>query len=992
MLCDSPNFVIESSVRIEKTEYNNEMPSNRISGIPLSSSNINETNFSNLSFSSSYTSTSLTNDYSPCQNRVKISKHPNIHHHPTIHPHSRHQRTLLNNLANHQKINTNCVKMPENNLIVNNNYVENVNFNDDDDLSDNIFDNNNDDHIKERKEIENDIKIIQGAINDLNNEIFKDQSNYRRPPSEYLDVYNELTQQLHFLQEKKENLELRQNIDNSKSLEQDDDKNSLTPPSRDSPDLTDEYSKSRIPRLKLDNSSSSLKYVQTPTTPTSPLTQIFPISPTNLQSDAFVMPQTNSLVSLLPTSSTNPNLSSVSTSNFLNLNNSNQNSRSFNEISDVSQNSLSPLSSHVGTPTTSSLSSNSSSPFLRIFIGSSTAVVEKKPVPLRDVVSSKLKNRNLEINKCIAYIKDLNFKIDWDIEVNKLKADNIVVAEISDEIRHSFEKKTLTLRSCDSCKKRILLNVYACTKCYYVMCRRNECRTKSEQVVCALRKISSSNSLVGSMYALSKPELDYLGRPESPSRDSNNISQQILPVNQLKDTARPVPKSPSTMSKLTVSNNIYGTMPRNQYLKSNASNIDEISGSVNQESGSVLSSMNAKSLISDSKIEPKVNRPIKQNKPSRRDSFNSWEIPFKQINIDMNKKVGSGSFGIVHQGRDFYHGIVAVKFLNVQNPTPNQSNAFRNEVAILKSTRHDNILLFIGCILKPYMALVTEWCPGSSLYRHIHVEEEQWDMTQLIDIAKQTSIGMEYLHARDILHRDLKSNNIFLIPKEQNQIQRLNNFNSSNYDYLSELDTQKWTVKIGDFGLATVKSTWTQSTVRTNQPTGSILWMAPEVIKQKVNDPYTQKSDVYSYSVVLYELFTGSLPYQHKEQNMILFLVGSGRLRPNPDDCRSDTPSEIKELIKICSDYDRDKRLDFVQINEKFKKIKMLKLKLRLQRAKSVPNVSFNQLSSHLSGLYEEDFYPTTPQLELKQQLNLPSIFSSNSIYLSETSQLITNL
>ena len=119
--------------------------------------------------------------------------------------------------------------------------------------------------------------------------------------------------------------------------------------------------------------------------------------------------------------------------------------------------------------------------------------------------------------------------------MSKLRADNIVVAEISDEIRHSFEKKTLTLRSCDSCKKRILLNVYACTKCYYVMCRRNECRTKSEQFVCALRKINSSSSLVGSTYALSKPDVDFLGRSESPIRDASiNISQQILPVNQLK--------------------------------------------------------------------------------------------------------------------------------------------------------------------------------------------------------------------------------------------------------------------------------------------------------------------------------------------------------------------------------------------------------------------------------------------------------------------------
>lgn len=87
----------------------------------------------------------------------------------------------------------------------------------------------------------------------------------------------------------------------------------------------------------------------------------------------------------------------------------------------------------------------------------------------------------------------------------------------------------------------------------------------------------------------------------------------------------------------------------------------------------------------------------------------------------------------------------------------------------------------------------------------------------------------------------------------------------------------EWTVKIGDFGLATVKSMDTEDTNNVNhssnkRPTGSVLWMAPEVINQKVNDPYTHKSDVYSFAVVLYELVTSSLPFQNfhsKEPNMV---------------------------------------------------------------------------------------------------------------------------
>lgn len=236
-------------------------------------------------------------------------------------------------------------------------------------------------------------------------------------------------------------------------------------------------------------------------------------------------------------------------------------------------------------------------------------------------------------------------------------------------------------------------------------------------------------------------------------------------------------------------------------------------------------------------------------------------------------------------------------------------------MAILKATRHDNILLFIGCILHPYFAIVTEWCPGSSLYRHLHVEEVDWDVKELVNIAKQTATGMEYLHARDILHRDLKSNNIFLIPKEKTNIQGFRNAGAADlYELNEDRMIEKWTVKIGDFGLATVKSNWNKSSFKSNQPTGSILWMAPEVITQRVSDPYSQRSDVYSFGVVLYELFTGNLPYMKKEQSMIIFLVGSGRLKPNPDDVRNTTPIKIKELIKICCEHDRKLRPDFEQV------------------------------------------------------------------------------
>lgn len=173
--------------------------------------------------------------------------------------------------------------------------------------------------------------------------------------------------------------------------------------------------------------------------------------------------------------------------------------------------------------------------------------------------------------------------------------------------------------------------------------------------------------------------------------------------------------------------------------------------------------------------------------------FSFQNIQAEEILI--GPRIGSGSFGTVY--RAHWHGPVAVKTLNVKTPSPAQLQAFKNEVAMLKKTRHCNILLFMGCVSKASLAIVTQWCEGSSLYKHIHVNETKFKLNTLIDIGRQVAQGMDYLHAKNIIHRDLKSNNIFL------------------HEDLS--------VKIGDFGLATAKARWSGEK-QANQPTGSVLW------------------------------------------------------------------------------------------------------------------------------------------------------------------------
>lgn len=330
--------------------------------------------------------------------------------------------------------------------------------------------------------------------------------------------------------------------------------------------------------------------------------------------------------------------------------------------------------------------------------------------------------------------------------------------------------------------------------------------------------------------------------------------------------------SPSTQSPLQTPTT---KAPLQTSLSSNDSGVGSSRPSVTSYHSSTLPSQRRRQRLSSED---------KRTKLRHRDSSDVWEIPYNEMEV--GERIGSGSFGTVYKGR--WHGPVAVKKLNVSNPTEQQMQAFKNEVAVLMKTRHANILLFMGWTSKPQLTIVTQWCDGSTLFRHIHVMEIKFEMYKIIDICRQTAQGMDYLHAKQIIHRDLKSNNIFL------------------HDDL--------TVKIGDFGLATVKTLW-DGNEKVRQPTGSILWMAPEVVRMEESDPYSFYCDVYSFGVVIYELITGQLPYPHvQERDQILFMVGCGFLRPDPSIARKDTPKTFKQLCIKCCQFKKDDRPLFHQI------------------------------------------------------------------------------
>ncbi|CAJ0569062.1 unnamed protein product, partial [Mesorhabditis spiculigera] len=111
------------------------------------------------------------------------------------------------------------------------------------------------------------------------------------------------------------------------------------------------------------------------------------------------------------------------------------------------------------------------------------------------------------------------------------------------------------------------------------------------------------------------------------------------------------------------------------------------------------------------------------------------------------------------------------------------------------------------------------------------------------------------------------------------------------------------------------------------QPTGSILWMAPEVIRMQDPNPYTYKSDVYAFGIVMYEVLAGLLPYSHiNSRDQILFMVGRGFLRPDSSKIRPDCPRALKELMDRCIKFDRNDRPGFNDVSDSLQEIALPKL------------------------------------------------------------------
>ncbi|KAJ8907861.1 hypothetical protein NDN08_007965 [Rhodosorus marinus] len=304
--------------------------------------------------------------------------------------------------------------------------------------------------------------------------------------------------------------------------------------------------------------------------------------------------------------------------------------------------------------------------------------------------------------------------------------------------------------------------------------------------------------------------------------------------------------------------------------------------------------------------------------------------------LKWNKVIGSGAFATVWNA-EWLHMPVAVKVLHGEmhnlgamdavagseertsdvaeyGPDENSRRDFLREIEVLTQLRHPNVLLCMGACVsvgKP-LCIVTELYNGGSLHELLHgPNKKELEVEQFLDLGVEVARGMLYLHSSTptILHRDLKASNI-LVDK-----------------HLSHC-------VICDFGLSRLVELGNINPSVHGAPDarGTPYTMAPEVMD---GAPYTTAADVYSFGVILWELWTAEIPFDGLQPIQLMFKVYAEGERP-PITPEHNMHEAIESLIVRCWDEMPSARPTFEQILDELESESLRKDLVGLSKRKSL--------------------------------------------------------
>jgi serine/threonine protein kinase len=268
----------------------------------------------------------------------------------------------------------------------------------------------------------------------------------------------------------------------------------------------------------------------------------------------------------------------------------------------------------------------------------------------------------------------------------------------------------------------------------------------------------------------------------------------------------------------------------------------------------------------------------------------SFEISYSDLKIV--DKLGGGAFGIVYKAIYKDKEVAVKRVIESAQNVPQIIEAFRRELDILVTLDHPSIVKCLGgCSVPPNLFIVTEYCNGGSLFALLHVQRVKLSTEQQIQFALQIAQGMEYLHTRNpmVVHRDLKSPNVLL---------------------------HNGVPKIIDFGVSHTKKTL--MSLQTSHQ-GTWNWMAPELMTKGAT--HTEKVDVWSFGMVMFELATNKLPYWNCNNEVQIIREVCDRRNPPQIPKEVTVHSKFLKLMKQCWRWDPQQRPSFSQITQTLQKL-----------------------------------------------------------------------
>jgi serine/threonine protein kinase len=257
--------------------------------------------------------------------------------------------------------------------------------------------------------------------------------------------------------------------------------------------------------------------------------------------------------------------------------------------------------------------------------------------------------------------------------------------------------------------------------------------------------------------------------------------------------------------------------------------------------------------------------------------MNDWEISYNEVSINYDKCLGSGEYGQVYMAK--WRGTtVAIKIF--KNLPEEKSFLIIREFETMTKLHHPNIIQLLGYINSPF-CLIMEYIDNGNLDDYIY--NKNHSILCKLKISLEILKGLTYIHERKpsyVIHRDIKPSNI-LIAKNK-------------------------VVKIADFGISRLLTTPTLLNSNENLSVmtgnvGTIRYMAPELYDTNI---YTTKVDIWSIGMVIYELFERDKP--NIDANNISKFKENILKGKRPEFYK--TPTEIRNIIKLCWNFDQSRR------------------------------------------------------------------------------------